>query len=171
MVHKFKIAIYYCIIYYLPHSRLARISNKLRLWYVCKVLKIMHSHPANYFENRVYIGDGRRVNIGYNCHINENVFIQGANIGNYVMIAPDVAILSKSHKHDDLLIPMVNQGETKEEIPVIEDNVWIGRRAIILPGLRLGSGCIVAAGAVVTKDIPPNSIVGGVPAKLIRKRR
>jgi acetyltransferase-like isoleucine patch superfamily enzyme len=145
-------------------------SNKLRLWYVCNVLKIMVSHSENYFENGIYIGDGKHVNIGFNCHINENVFIQGADIGNYVMIAPDVAILSKSHAYNDLNIPMINQGETEEQIPVIEDNVWIGRRAIILPGVRLGSGCIIGAGSVVTRNIPPNTIVGGVPAKIIRNR-
>ncbi len=66
---------------------------------------------------------------------------------------------------------MILQGEKKGINPIIEDDVWIGRNAIIMPGVRIGKGSIVGAGAVVTKNVEPYSIVGGVPAKLIRKRK
>jgi len=166
-----KLAVYYFIIAKLPHSRFCKLSNRFRCWYVCRILKIMESHPCNYFENNIYIGNGKNVKIGKCCHINENVFIQGAYIGNYVMIAPNVAILNGTHNYERTDVPMILQGEKKGLNPVIEDDVWIGRNAIILPGIRIGKGSIIGAGAVVTKDIEPYSIVGGVPARLIRKRK
>ena len=122
------------------------------------------------FENDIYISDCRNIKIGKNCHINENVFIQGASIGNYVMIAPHVAILNSKHNHNRIDIPMVLQGEQKYVNPVIEDDVWIGRNAIIMPGIKIEKGSIIGAGAVVVKDVPSFSIVGGVPAQVIKKR-
>lgn len=121
-------------------------------------------------QPRVNFGDGNDITIGDHCMINEDVYIQKATIGNYVMIAPNVALYATSHVFDRLDIPMVLQGKTTEQACVIEDNVWIGRNAVIMPGIRIGTGSIVGAGAVVTKNIEPNSIVGGVPAKLLKKR-
>lgn len=135
------------------------------------VLKISEKGNLNFFEYNVYIGDASNLKIGSNCQINENVFIQGARIGSYVMIAPNVSVLTKGHEFEDVNIPMVQQGDTKESIPIIEDDVWIGRGAIIMPGVILGKGSIIGAGAVVTKDVEPYSIVGGIPAKLLRKRK
>jgi maltose O-acetyltransferase len=66
---------------------------------------------------------------------------------------------------------MIDQGFKDKEPVIIEDDVWIGARVIILPGVKIGKGSIVGAGAVVTKDVEPYSIVAGVPAKLIRKRK
>jgi galactoside O-acetyltransferase len=123
------------------------------------------------FQNNIYIGDGSKVQIGKYCRINENVFLQGATVGDYVMIAPNVTILSKSDVYSSTDIPMIQQGETEEAIPIIEDDVWIGRNAIIMPGIRIGKGSVVAAGAVVTKDVEPYSVVGGVPARLIKRRK
>lgn len=167
---KIKLIFYYFLIKKLPHSRLSGISNRIRCWYMSRVLNILEKNKENYFEPNVYIGSGANVKIGQHSHINENVFIQGAKIGSFAMIAPNVAILTQGHEYKNLDIPMIKQGETKELIPIIEDDVWIGRNAIIMPGVKIGKGSIVGAGAVVTKDISPFSIVGGVPAKLIKKR-
>ncbi len=169
-MQKLKLLFYYLIISKLPHSRLLKSANTLRCWYMSKVIKIMQSNDENYFEPNVYIGSASNIKIGAHTHINENVFIQGANIGSFVMIAPNVSILTKGHEFSDATIPMIKQGETEELIPVIEDNVWIGRNAVIVPGIKIGTGSIIGAGAIVTKDVLPNSIVGGVPAALIRKR-
>jgi acetyltransferase-like isoleucine patch superfamily enzyme len=168
---KIELIIYYIFISKLPHSRFLKISNSLRCWYVTYILKIMQKGCLNFFEYNVYIGKGSIVKIGSNCQINENVFIQGAIIGSNVMIAPNVSILTKGHAFDDTEIPMVKQGNTNELIPLIEDDVWIGRNAIIMPGITIGKGSIIGAGAVVTKDVKPFSIVGGVPAKLLRNRK
>jgi acetyltransferase-like isoleucine patch superfamily enzyme len=169
-MHKLYILLYYGFVSRLPGSRFSVRLSHLRRWYVSKVLGIMAWDAESEFQNHVYIGDGSKIRIGKCCKISEDVFLQGAIIGDYVMIGPNTAILTKSHQHESTDIPMVKQGETEDRIPVIEDDVWIGRNAIILPGLRIGAGSIVGAGAVVTSDVPPYSVVGGVPARMIRKR-
>ena len=105
------------------------------------------------------IGDNS--GIGINCEINGPV-----TIGRDVMMAPKVVIYTSGHKYDRLDIPMVGQGSTEKQPVTIGDDVWIGIRAIITPGVHIGNGCIIGAGAVVTKDAPPYSIVVGVPAKV-----
>jgi len=171
-LHKFKVAFYYLVVAKLPHSRLFPPASRLRQWYVSKVLKIMDrpTHMTR-FEPNVYIGNARHVKIGSGCQINENVFIQGGYIGNDVLIAPNVAILSTAHIHDRIDLPIVMQGNTDPAPPVIEDGAWIARNAVIMPGLRVGAGAIVAAGAIVVKDVPPYMIVGGVPARVIKSRK
>lgn len=170
MWYKLKMALYYLLVSHLPHSRYLLFFNQLRVWYVTHVLKIMEPHSKSYFENNVYIADGKTVCIGRHCHINEHVFIQGAQIGDCVMIAPHAALLSARHRYGRTDVPMILQGEEGGIVPVVENDVWIGRNSVIMPGVRIGTGCIVGAGAVVTKDVAPWSVVGGVPAKLIRMR-
>lgn len=91
-------------------------------------------------------------------------------IGRSVMIAHAVSIRDTDHVFDELGKPMAQQGIATMPV-VIEDDVWIGHGATILKGVKIGKGAIVAAGAVVSKDVPPYSIVGGVPAKVIRYRQ
>lgn len=168
---KIKLLLYYLVISKLPHSRLLNLSNRLRCWYLSNILNILDKSRDNYFEPNVYFGSGENISIGAHSHINENVFIQGAKIGSFVMIAPFVSILTKSHQFSRTDIPMIFQGESQEDIPIIENNVWIGRNAIIMPGVHIGEGSIIAAGAVVTKNVAPYSIVGGIPASVIRMRK
>lgn len=167
---RLKLILYYIIIFNLPSSKFRRIFNTIRIWYISFVLKISNYDKNNKFENKVYISNAKNLSIGKHCHINERVFIQGAVIGNYVMIAPNVAILNSTHKHDMIDKPMIMQGDIKHLNPIIEDDVWIGRNAIILPGVKIGKGSIVGAGAVVTKDVKKYTIVGGVPAKVLKMR-
>jgi maltose O-acetyltransferase len=87
------------------------------------------------------------------------------------MMGPDVMIISRGHNFSRLDIPMMSQGDSDPKLVVFENDVWIGARAIILPGVHIGQGAIVGAGAVVTKDVPPYAIVGGNPAKVIKSRR
>ncbi len=87
------------------------------------------------------------------------------------MIAPNVSILCNVKNTDDLSIPMNEQGwKKKGKRVIIKDNVWIGRCAILMPGVTVNEGAIIGAGAIVTKDVPKNAVVGGNPAKLIRYR-
>lgn len=169
-MQKLKLIIYYLIISKLPHSRLLSLCNRVRVWYVSNVLCIAQYGENDFFEPNVYIGNGSNVSIGKDCQINENVFIQAAVIGDYVMIAPNVAILAVSHIFSDLTRPMVFQGEERGEPPVIEDDVWIGRNVVIMPGVCIGKGSIIGSGAIVTKNVEPYSVMGGIPARLIRKR-
>ncbi len=91
------------------------------------------------------------------------------SIGKNCMIADAVSIRDTDHNFDVLDLPMINQGIKTGKV-IIEDNVWIGYGAVITKGVKIGEGSIIGANAVVTKDVPKNAIVGGVPAKVIKMR-
>lgn len=119
---------------------------------------------ADFFTgSRLSLGD--RSGLGVDCWIRGDV-----TIGNNVMMATRVIIYGRDHAFGDTSVPMMDQGMGDFAPIVIEDDVWIGAAAIILKGVRVGRGAIVAAGAVVTKDVPPYAIVGGNPARIIRSR-
>ncbi len=99
---------------------------------------------------------GSRIDIGEFTHIRAN---GGVTIGDRVLIASHVVITSRSHP-----IELPRFGVAQDAPVVIEDDVWIGAGAIVLPGVTVGRGAIVAAGAVVTKSVAPGTIVAGVPA-------
>lgn len=108
-------------------------------------------------------------------YINKDVFLGsnpcGLTIGNYVQIAPYVWIMNAIHEYESLDKPMYEQKGYKTGRIIIKDDVWIGLRAIIMPGVTIGTGAVIGAGAVVTKDVPPYAVVGGVPAKVIKYRK
>lgn len=111
--------------------------------------------------------------IGNNVGISQNCFIAARGlitIGNDVIIGPGVSIFSENHNFSRIDIPIVFQGETRLNV-TIRDDVWIGTKAIILAGVTIGAHSIVAAGSVVTKDVPEYCIVAGVPAKVIKVRK
>ena len=171
MIDKIIYFFYYLIFYNLPNGRFFSGFNIIRRFYICKIMKVCKYHKNTRIQNNVYISSPNKVKIGKNCQINENVFIQGAIIGDNVMIAPNVSILSNVKDTSNLNIPMNMQGwKEKNKYPTIGDDVWIGRNAIIMPGIHIGNGSIVGAGSVVTKNIKKYSIIGGVPANIIRSR-
>lgn len=170
MLQKLKLILYYIIIQHLPHSRLLKFCNTIRVRYIANILKIMPYDKRSKIEPNIYLSNAIGTKIGYNCRINENVFIQQAIIEDNVLIAPNVAILSTSHNHERLDVPIVDQGDTISNPPIIKKGAWLGRNVIIMPGIAVGEGAIVGAGAVVTKDVEPYTVVGGVPAKFIKKR-
>lgn len=111
------------------------------------------------------------VSLGDNSGIGVNAIISGfVTIGNDVMMGPECMIFTANHNMDRTDIPMRLQKHESPRPVVIEDDVWIGGRVIILPGVHVGRGSVIGAGSVVTKDVAPYSIVGGNPAKLIRMR-
>jgi len=170
-MHKLKLIFYYLFIQKLPHSRLWGGFNSIRKSYVSKMLKVMPNDSNSKFENGIYISDAKNLKIGSYVRINEHVFLQGEiTIGNYVMIAPYTAIYTNAHEHSDLAIPMVQQGDTKTQKVIIGNNAWLGRNVVVLPGIKVGEGAIVGANSVVTKDVAPFTVVGGVPAKHIKNR-
>ncbi|MCS6910205.1 MAG: acyltransferase [Anaerolineales bacterium] len=110
------------------------------------------------------------ITIGAKSLIGEYTVIRGqggVHIGDRVYTSPFTQIIAVNHVFDDPNRPFVEQGITAEGI-VIEDDVWLGASAVVTDGVRVGRGAVVAAGAVVTKDVPPYTVVGGVPAKPIR---
>jgi acetyltransferase-like isoleucine patch superfamily enzyme len=110
------------------------------------------------------------VRIGRNSRINRNCTLDARSpltIGDNVSLSPEVIILAGTHDVNDPTFPPSPVGPYAV---AIEDHVWIGTRAMILPGVTVGRGAVVAAGSVVTKDVPPLTIVAGVPAKPIGMR-
>lgn len=112
--------------------------------------------------------------IGNNFAMNGNARIIAdthgrIQIGDFVLVGPNVVIRASNHRHENIKLTIWEQGQTGGEI-IIGDNVWIGANVTILPDVNIGSGSIIAAGAVVTKNVPSNVIVGGVPAKIIKER-
>lgn len=108
---------------------------------------------------------GRFGYIGRGATICPNV-----KIGNYVMLATEVSILGGDHNFDVFGTPIIFSGRPKLATTIIGNDVWIGHRAIIMSGVTIGDGAIIAAGSVVTKSVEPCSIVAGIPAKKVRER-
>ena len=112
----------------------------------------------------------RNSEIGNNSGIGAYSSIGTVKIGNFVMMGTHCLILSQNHRFDDLEIPMCQQGFQEDMPVVIEDDVWIGSKVIITPGVTVGRGSIIGAGSVVTENVEPYTIVGGNPARVIRRR-
>lgn len=110
--------------------------------------------------------------IGNHSGIGEGSIISKyTRIGDNVMMGPQCYIYTRNHRHDNIDIPMIKQGVEDWKPVTIEDDVWIGSRVTILPGVHIGKGVIIGAGSVVTKDIPPYTIVAGNPAKIVKYRK
>lgn len=139
-------------------------------------------------NENIYIGDGfrmlrygtldacgGRVEIGHRVAINESTCVSASEggvitIGNDVLIAQNVVLRASNHAYRDTTKPINVQGHIAGRIDVGSD-VWIAAGAVILPGVRIGDHAVVAAGAVVTRDVPEWAVVGGIPAREIAPRR
>lgn len=164
------LALYYLLFRYLPstNNRYIRFPKTLRYWVAKTVFKKCGKNVN--VEKGADFGTGEGIVIGNNSGIGVNAHVRGPlTIGNDVMMGPDVIILTQNHKFDDVTIPMYKQGYEKKEV-IIGNDVWIGTRAIILSGITIGNGAIIAAGAIVTKSVPDFAIVGGNPARIIKYR-
>ncbi len=116
---------------------------------------------------------GKNISLGENSHINQYCCVWASKnakiiLGDNLLMGPGAKIFSSNHG-TEAGMPM-NRQEWVEKDVVVGNDVWIGANAVIVPGVKIGDGSIVAAGAVVTKDIPCNSVVGGVPARIIKER-
>lgn len=120
----------------------------------------------------VILQPGRhQIAIGRGSGINPYVCIYGqVEIGAYAMIAPHVVLAGGNHAIDDTDTPMILQGRGTSHGIVVEDDVWLAAHAVVTDGVRIGRGAVVAAGAVVTRDVSPYDIVAGVPATRIGSR-
>lgn len=152
-----------------PHYQLGlkwKLSKSLRGWAVKQFIKDCGKNVD--VGRRVKLSSSLR--LGDNSSIGDFSYLQGQiTIGQDVMMAPRCALIADNHCFADIDRPMNQQGKEYGSI-VIEDNVWLGYGVIILSDVHVGTGAICAAGAVVTKDVMPFSIVGGNPAKVIKMR-
>lgn len=126
-----------------------------------------------YVHPGVYLSYPQNIELGYNVFINRYAYITAPaliKIGDNVMIGPFVMINSGNHIYNNKNILIRDQGHIKLPI-IIENDVWIGAHASILPGVRIGEGAIIAANAVVNKNVEKYTVVGGVPASVIKIRQ
>ena len=108
-------------------------------------------------DEYVYIGPGCRIN-------------PGVRVGRYSMLGPDVQIIGNDHVFDRPGVPIIFSGRPEFRHTDIGKDVWIGAGAIVLCGTTIGDGAVVAAGAIVTRDVDPFTIVAGVPARVVKRR-
>ncbi len=161
--------LYICIAKNLPQSylKINRVSFALRNWCARNICercgKAINVGKGAVFSSKLVIGDNS--GIGDRCELLGRV-----SIGNNVLMAPEVIIYTRNHNFSDRNKTILEQGTGAEQPVFIADDVWIGRRAMILPGVNIGEGAVIAAGAVVVKDVPPYAVVGGVPARVIKYR-
>lgn len=141
-------------------------SARVRMWYYRHVMGFRIESGSNVFLGCSF-DCTKLLQIGANSVVNARCRIDtrgGVQIGNNVSISNEVVILTADHDMETMEL----QGRTRAV--TVADFVWIGTRAMIMPGVHIGTGAIVAAGAVVTRDVLPYDVVAGVPAKVIKRR-
>lgn len=141
----------------------------LKMFFYRKMYGLKNVHNTFYMGGKANVSKDLKaeeyVYIGPNCTI-----YSGVEIGKYSMLAPEVKIIGEDHVFDVSGSPIIFSGRPQQNKTIIGRDVWIGNSSIIMKGLKIGNGAIIAANSVVTKDVEPYSIVGGVPAKFIKKR-
>ena len=152
---------------WMPETRRFPLGGGIRRLLASKVIKHcgknvnIEKHAE--FTPELSVGDNS--GIGVNCQLYGPI-----TIGNNVLMGPEVVIYTQNHKYESKKETIISQGYQPFKPVTIGDDVWIGRRAMIMAGVSIGSGAVIAAGSVITKDIPEYAVVGGVPAKIIKYR-
>lgn len=160
----------------LVYDFLSRGSRRVRMYMLRPLFgscgKNVSFDPDGFYSFRnIHIGD----HVGLGMRPILVAALSEIRIGSHVMFGPEVTIRGGNHRTDLVGRHMTEVGPAEkrpsdDQGVIIEDDVWIGTRAIILCGVKIGRGAIVAAGAVVTRNVPPYAVVGGVPAKVIKYR-
>ncbi len=163
--------LYYGFARHLPYSPRPYAFGARRLRYeICRHMFASCGENVN-VEHGALINNGRAIHIGDNSGIGLDCFISGPlEIGANVIMGPSCTFLSINRNTPRTDVPMLGQGFKAARAPAIEDDVWLGANVTVLPGRRIGRGSIVAAGAVVSADVPPFAVVAGNPARVIRMR-
>lgn len=170
LAEKFGKLLYYAIAVRLPVSSSGIQLGQKKLRAFCGRLILKHCGKDVNIEKGASFS--AKASLGDHSGFGMNARIHGACvIGDNVMMGSDVIVLARNHSFERTDIPMIYQGFEEDRPVVMGNDIWIGDRAIILPGVHIGDGSIIAAGAVVSHDVPPYSIVAGVPAKVIKNRK
>ncbi|MBS4223347.1 CatB-related O-acetyltransferase [Lederbergia citrea] len=153
-------------------DRFGRVKYKMLLVYKTQLINRNGSN-ALFIGPTTSIKNSKNIFIGENSYINGGFLIAGNKssiiIGKSCLISFNVHIRTDMHNYINWSYPIIDQGHSEKDI-IIEDDVWIGFGAQIMPGVKIGTGAVVGAGSIVTKDIPQYAVVAGVPAKVIKYR-
>lgn len=171
----FFLIIYYSLLRYLPSNSciikpIGKICGKLRYYCCSHIFKKCGKDVG--IERLAQFGSGKdivigdRSNLGINCKVPSDI-----EIGNDVMMGPNFCCYTSNHNYDRTDIPMNQQGHTPRTKLKIGSDIWIGCDVLLLPGGEIPDGCVVAARSVITRQFPTYSIIGGVPAKVIKNRK
>lgn len=168
------LVIYKIFLAWLPATNntltISKLIRKVRSFVACGCFDY-HGKNIN-VEKRADFGRGTEIRIGDNSGLGVNCVVRGPLVmGADIMMGANVRIMTGKHNTERTDIPMREQGFLPNRQVTICDDVWIGDCVIILPGLTIGKGSIIGAGAVVTKDVPDYSVVAGVPAKVVKFRK
>lgn len=146
-----------------------KLAYKFR-YFLCKyIFEYMGENVL--IKRNAYFGDGSKVRIGNNSQIGINSIMDNdVIIGDDVTMGPDVIIYTSSHEYKELGIPINRQGEKPHRQVTIGNNVWIGARCIILPGVSIGDNAIIGANTVVTKNVPANAVFCGTEGHVVKFR-
>jgi len=161
---------YYLLARHLPESTKPYALGAKRVRRMLVQQLLLECGSSVNIEHGADFGSGKRVRLGDRSGIGVNCRLIGdVRIGKDVMMGPEVLIVSVNHRFGSP-IPMIDQGMADSREVVIDDDVWIGARAIILPGVHISRGVVVGAGSVVTRSIAPNCVVAGNPARVVKDR-
>ncbi len=149
--------------------KIRKLGRKIKSWYYRKRYNLKNVHKTTYFGGTSNISKDLVAEmysyIGPSCVVYPKV-----SIGAYSMLANNVSIIGGDHNYQKVGVPIIFSGRGALKPTIIGRDCWIGAHTIILCGVSIGDGSIIAAGSVVTKDVEPYCIYGGVPAKKIRNR-
>ena len=162
--------LFYRLARYLPAStaRGGALWRRIRYW-TCRPLFADCGQNVN-VERGAFFERGA-ISIGSNSGIGINAAVgRGTQIGSNVMMGPEVLIFTRNHCTSRVDVPMIQQGYRPVAPVSIGDDVWIGARVIILPGVTVGSGSVLGAGAVISRSVPPGAVVVGNPGRVVRYR-
>lgn len=153
---------------HLPESRHFSLGKRIRVFFARLIMEKVGEN-INVEKGAVF---GSKVSLGSHSGIGVDCQLYGpVKIGEYVNMGPEVIVYTQNHRFDKTDIPMQFQGYSGINPVVIEDDVWLGRRVIILPGVRIGKGSVIGAGSVLAKSVPEYSVVVGNPARVIKHRK
>lgn len=151
------------------HIVIKKIGRRIKAWYYRKRLHLNHIDKTVYFGGKSSISKDfvaeRYSYIGPGCKIYPKV-----KVGAFTMLANNVSIIGGDHRYNIVGLPMILAGRDVILETIIGSDCWIGANSIIMSGVKISDGCVIAAGSVVTKDTEPYYIYGGVPAKKIKPR-
>lgn len=154
--------------------QMLRLAHFTSYSYVQEVRKISRGEGVRIAPN-VSFRNGERISIGKGSHIGEHCVIWAGNsharisFGHHCLLSPNVTITASNYRILQGDTPIMHQPKDERDI-VIGNDVWLAANVVVLAGVRIGDGAVIAAGAVVTKDLPSQCIAGGVPAKVIDMR-
>ena len=171
MLRKIALMLYYAIAQHFPTQPQPgwRIGYALRRRLLKRIAR--RCGEDVFVKQHCYFGSGATLEVGDRSQLGHNARIgPSVTIGDDVLMGPDIVIMTTAHAFEDPDRTIREQGALPVEPVVIGDDVWIGTRAIVMPGVTIGDGAVIGAGSIVTRDIPPMSIAVGNPARVLRRR-